>query len=307
MTVHLISVGRSLLDAFTKPRDRFGDLHPIISRYKPQSILSDVGTDKAAVSDRLAIWFGTGGHLPTKEADLINAVEAHRWPVQVCAEMETFHRVNGGPHVAADDSVVLLATDTIAGLCSGLWTAVGLVGGAAERIRYVDDPAWFTPAPGVTIVRVPYLDASRESDFAKAMAGLGTLGRALLPGEFGPPEEFHFHLSGGFKAAIPYLIGLAEGLRSFPPAQVSAVKAHVLHDTSEKVLRLPLRRLNRDAVQKELAGFAPDGSRRGLPNPRSMDGYAYDADDSTRRAQLTPFGVGLRTLMGIPAEPIGRG
>ncbi|GGM66686.1 hypothetical protein GCM10011608_60010 [Micromonospora sonchi] len=307
MTVHLISVGRSLLDAFAKRRDLFGGLHPTISRYKPQELLSEVGTSTAAMSDRLAIWFGSGGRLPTKEADLIRAVEADRWPVRVCAEMETFHRVTGRRSVTDDEMVVLLATDTIAGLRSGLWTAVGLAGGATEKIRYVDDPEWFKPAPGVTLVRVPYLDASSESGFAKAMAGLGTMGRALLPSEAGPSESFHFHLSGGFKAAIPYLIGLAEGLRSFPPSQVSAVQAYVLHDTSEQVIRLPLRRLNRCAVQKELAGFAPDGSLRGLPNPRSMDGYAYDADDSTRRAQLTPFGVGLRTLMGIPAEPIGRG
>ncbi|WP_434739317.1 hypothetical protein [Micromonospora sp. SH-82] len=307
MTVHLISVGCSVLNAFHRPREFFGDIHPVITRHKPQHVLDDVGTSTAAMSDRLTVWFGVGGDLPTTQANLIRAVEADRWPVKVCAEMETFHRVTGRRRIADDDLVVLLATDTVDGLVSGMWAAVGLAGGAPERIRFVDTPGSITPQPGVAIVRVPHLDASNESGFAKAMSGLGSLGQALLPGPHGPAETFHFHLSGGFKAAIPYLIGLAEGLRSFPDTQVTAVEAHMLHDTSDRVIRLPLRKLDYSRVRKELACFTPDGSCNRPPNPTTMNGYAYEADPDGRRFSLTPFGVGLRTLMGIASEPIGRG
>ncbi|RKN33831.1 hypothetical protein D7044_08715 [Micromonospora musae] len=302
-------MGRSLLDTFTKKRELFGDhLRPVITKHQPQNILADLGTSTDGVNGRLTAWFGEGGHLPEKPASLIAAVEARLWPATVCAEMETFTRVTRRNSVADDNElVVLLATDTVAGLVSGLWTAVGIADGEHHRIRYVAEPASITPAPGVALVRVPYLDASNERGFITAMSGLGALGHALLPTSGGQPVNFRLHLSGGFKAAIPYLIGLAEGLRSFPPSQVADVEAYVLHDTSDNVIQLPLRTLYPDAIRNELAGFAPDGSRKGLPAERSMDGYAYTADLVGRTARLTPFGAGLRTLLGIPAEAIGRG
>lgn len=305
MTVHVISVGRSLLDAFRRP-DLFRDLYPTIRKHKPENVLDELGSSTAAINARLTAWFGPDGILPEQQVNLIGAVEADRWPVDVCAELETFRAVTERRSVADDELVLLLATDTVEGLTSGLWTAVAVAGGAHARIRYVAEPAQITPAPGVALVRVPHLDASDDRRFGTAMSSLGELGRALLPAANEPSKSFQFHLSGGFKAAIPYLIGLAEGLRSFP-SQAARVEAYVLHDTSKRAIPLPLRRLNPDAVRSELAGFAPDGSRSGLPPTRSMDGYAYTVDPDRRRAQLTPFGAGLRTLMGIAAEPIGRG
>ncbi|QSB16754.1 hypothetical protein JQS43_11005 [Natronosporangium hydrolyticum] len=307
MIVHIISVGRSLLDAFANRTDLFGDLYPTIRRHKPQDVLADVGTSTAAISTRLTGWFGPAGSLPEKQRDLIDAVEADRWPANVCAELETFNRVARRRSVADDELVVLLATDTVPGLVSGVWTAVGVAGGAYHRVRYVAEPDQITPIPGVALVRVPHLDASNDAGFARAMTNLGALGRALLPTVNELPRTFRFHLSGGFKAAIPYLIGLAEGLRSFPPSEVARVEAFMLHDTSDVVIPLPLRKLNPDAVRKELADFAPDGSLPRLPRQLTMDGYAYNVDPEGRRAELTPFGVGLRTLMGVPAELIGRG
>ena len=56
-------------------------------------------------------------------------------------------------------------------------------------------------------------DAADETGFRRAMAGLGLLARRIFEsGQLVKGEEFRFYLSGGFKAAIPYLIGLAEAV-----------------------------------------------------------------------------------------------
>jgi len=142
------------------------------------------------------------------------------------------------------------------------------------------------------------------------MRGLGALGRALLPrcdvkphGEFvtDDNEEFSVYLSGGFKAAIPYLIGLAEGLRSI--GGVGPVNAWVLHETTTSgAIQLPLRRMTIEAIRWAVQGYDGDGERKTEPSSDALDGYAYERHG--RRWRLTAFGEGLRTLVGPSPESV---
>jgi hypothetical protein len=144
------------------------------------------------------------------------------------------------------------------------------------------------------------LDAGDERGFREAMRGLGVLGRDLFDLTSAEGDAFRFYLSGGFKAAIPYLIGLAEGLRSLPgPRQVDAF---VLHDTaprSSAPIKLPLRHMNSGLVDQQLEGFK-NGWQRRPPAPAFLEGYAYETTESG--CKLTAFGEGLRVLFPPRAE-----
>jgi len=151
--------------------------------------------------------------------------------------------------------------------------------------------------------RVKGLDAAWESGFRDAMKGLGTLGRRLLDSpDIGQDDGYRFYLSGGFKAAIPYLIGLAEGMRSAGGNR--EVDAYVLHETGGAgAIRLPLRRMIAAQVAEELSLFDEDtGLSKQLPKPALLNGYAYECDGISFR--LTPFGVGLRALFPLPPEQL---
>ncbi|MGH3797664.1 MAG: hypothetical protein ACRDSP_22570 [Pseudonocardiaceae bacterium] len=311
MTIHLISVGLSLMDTLRGgPRLRNADrsLAASIAREKPWEIL---GTERAAASGWLT------GALATESsnardsdragllAETTGRIQPHLWPGQFSAELDTFAR-DPAVKLPLDvaDVAVLVSSDTAGGLTAALWNAVALAGGDLARVRYLADPtAPIGAARGQAVLaRVPGLDAGDSRGFSEAMRGLGSLGHSLRYGVAGEGEAFRCYLSGGFKAAIPYLIGLAEGLRSLP--DTGPVDAVVLHELTEfDPIRLPLRRMAPEMVAEELRGFDGDGVRRHDSGPGFLDGYAYEKHGSTW--QLTPFGEGLRALFDGPPEGLG--
>ena len=320
MTIHVISVGVSLLDgflttpwAYVRQRAELGSLADAIASHTPGMLLArNAGDDSAAASAWLARCLGAeeapGGAHPrehTELAALTRAVTPAQWPAEVSPELDTFARASGAHHLLSRDVAVLIATDTTAGLTAALWNAVALAADDLTRVRYLAEPGAL-PAPnprgGVLIVRVGGLDARNEQDFRTAMRGLGSLGRNLLEHVAETHEPFRFYLSGGFKAAIPYLIGLAEGLRSLPA--VGPVDALVLHETTKSgAIRLPLRRMTPDLIRAELSDFDPEGRRQTKPRGAFLEGYAYERDGEHWR--LTAFGEGLRVLVGLASEGIG--
>jgi hypothetical protein len=136
----------------------------------------------------------------------------------VSGELKTLARIPGtGYPLSRADTAVLACSDTSGGLLAGRWNAIALTGGDLSRVRYLGCPdAPLGPVRGhALVVRVPGLDAGEEDGFRRAMGGLGTLGRNLLQsGELRRGEPILFCLTGGYKATMPYLIGLAEGLRA---------------------------------------------------------------------------------------------
>jgi hypothetical protein len=315
VTVHVISVGLSVRDALRNPRPSLRgkfELAGVIDREKPAELLdaAGAGPDRDAASAWLASALAApdaAGHSPAaaaRLADMAAAVQPGQWPGDISAEVETFARVPGARRpLPAGDTAILVCSDTPPGLVAGIWNALALTGGDLTRVRYLGAPE---DAPGqvrgcAVAVRVPGLDAGSESGFRQAMSGLGLLGHNLLScGAVPGDAPFNFYLSGGFKAAIPYLIGLAEGLASLP--ETGPVRAYVLHETARESppILLPLRRMAPGRVKEELSGLTETPTRT-APKTGFLDGYAYQQTPDGWR--LTAFGVGLKALFGIPAPP----
>lgn len=315
MTIHIISVGISLLNVFDDPRrhrDAGQDvaLSSALLDARPGYLLTDAGVpdDRKRASDwiKAALTPGTSTER-TVLANRIGQVNLNRWPPSVSAELDTFHRVNHGS-LSEADVLVLVCSDTPRGLLAGVWNAVALTGDL-DRVGYLEDPAGQLGAVRgrALVVRLVGMDTGlAEADdigVGKAMRGLGILARHLVVSHADVPadEPLRCYLSGGYKAAIPYLIGMAEGVRSLHPRR--RVDAVVLHEESRSAaIRLPMRWIDPAVVQQELADFDPKGHRKAQPRTVFLEGYAYQAHPDGGGWTLTPFGEGLRALFGIP-EP----
>lgn len=306
MTIHVISVGRSILESLELPSQLVedgasqSDIKSVVDA-TPQGLTSPNTQD-------VRRWLGTTfGSDTITEPWLVDDViprRPHFWESSASAEVQTFEstRDNAGASriIPAQHTAVLIATDTSDGLRAALWNAVILSGAEVDRIRYLDEPGSPVDCPrgAVMIVRVPGLDASSTDEFAAAMRHLGALGRFLHTRVRERGEEFRFYLSGGFKAAIPYLISLAEGMRSFGDS--GPVNAYVLHETAagQRPVALPLRRFHEAKAELapfDEAGWAEEPGGIGCP----LLGYAYERR-AGGRFELTAFGHGLRTLFGHP-------
>ncbi|MGW0084531.1 hypothetical protein [Streptomyces sp. NPDC003393] len=315
MTVHVVSVGSNLIDAMAAPSGVTGldvDQADAIRDERPAAVLSDiVGSDSAQASQELAACLTAGTDQHRHLLELVDAVAPGRWSSGISAELDTLSRAPGGIALQSDtDVAVLLATPTVHGLTAALWNALALTDGKPERIDYLPAPEQQPPAAvrgHVLVVRVPGLEPREQNDFHKAMKALGTLGRALVTKVAeSDDEDFHFHLSGGYKAAIPYLIGLAEGIRSLPRGRNAVVQAFMLHrDTQGEAIRLPLRRMNLKMLRATLEPFRATGRKRTAPDDEALDGYAYDLAADGTQYELTPFGAGLLALIGHSEEPVG--
>jgi hypothetical protein len=337
MTVHLISVGLSLLRKLRNPHGELPDgnesLVLTISRCDPRpGSLLDSSTTRQEASDWLAKTLAdhdSAAQFP----DVMKAVRLATWPRTMSAELETFAKgqQSGTFALSRGDIAVLICSDTPDGLLAGLWNAVALVGGDLSRVTYVSDPSDVPDPSGtlghvrgrVVLARVTGMDAG-TSGFRDAMGGLGLLARHLFAsGSLKEPEEFRFNLSGGFKAAIPYLIGMAEAVRSIDATCLSdigaadlmpkvgpyPVTAYVEHETAgpeAQPIRLPLRLLDAEAVRYELGEFG-ESTRHGLPDGALLNGYAYECSGKKGKeiCTLTAFGQGLRELFGIGPEGYG--
>lgn len=331
MTVHLISVGVSVLEALKDPYAKLGDddLAAVVDDQKPQEMLPE-SMDGDAASNWLAgalAASGDPGHnaaAADRLRELSAAVRPDKWPRTVSAEVETFDRVKGTTFPLSEaDIAILICSDTRRGLLAGAWNALAMADGDLTRVRYLPKPsALVSGVRGcVVLARVPGMDAGSSQGFRQAMGGLGLLARHVFRyGQLTKAEEFRFYLSGGFKAAIPYLIGLAEAVRSvdegclrplgaahvMPDRGPYPVKAFVLHDSAgpdAQSIRLPLRMLVAAAIRAELAGFV-NGAFQGQLRRDLLYGYAYelDGDERARKYKLTPFGAGLSALFGFAPE-----
>lgn len=333
MTVHMISVGLSMRDALRDPYGKLAgerDLIAMIDLHKPFELLPD-DTDHAAASGWLAGALAAEGEPGRNPAaadqlrEVCAAVQPNRWPRHMSAEVETFSGVPGtGFPLRADDIAILICSDTPLGLLAGVWNALALTDGQLDRVRYLPDPgSMLASVRGrAVLVRVPGMDAGSPEGFRQAMGGLGLLARHLFRyGKLTKAEEFRFYLSGGFKAAIPYLIGLAEAVRSIDETRLRAlhaqdavpdqwpypVQAFVLHETAgpgATPIRLPLRMLVAEAIRAELADFGTDGKLRGELSRDLLLGYAYEPTGEGRAKSyaVTAFGEGLRALFGVTPE-----
>lgn len=307
MTVHVVSVGIGIRDEFLIHPDRARRLvdHDLLHRLRDNAAGLFPQASQAELSAFLTAAFTDPEGAARKALETTAADTRPRdWPARASAELSSLAcgRNPAVPYrLPEEDTAVLVASDTYLGLMCAVWNAVALTGGDLDRVRYLAEPtAHLGRVRGtVLIARVTGLDARTSAGFAEATRGLGRIGRGLARAA-GHTDggRFLFHLSGGFKAAVPYLIGLAEGLKSLGAVQV---RAQVLHEFTEGApIRIPLRSLAPALVRSELAVFG-DGEHSPHPpeGAQPLRGYAYEEDSPTGGYRLTPFGAGLRELFGL--------
>ena len=105
------------------------------------------------------------------------------------------------------------------------------------------------------------------------------------------------HLSGGYKAAVPFLIAMAEGLRALQP-DVTALCLFEGQTVGGEVIDpipIPLRKLDQKALQA-VATALPNATARCEQDPASsLSGYTHtlDTQEPELTWMLTPFGQGL--------------
>lgn len=312
-TVHLVTVGVSLFDKLQANRSELkgmftnDNLHSRIATAHKE--FYDKEEEKkfdslAKVSEAASEWLsrvttpGSGEEREHLEG-LLTRVEPRLWPAKASAELSTVSAKNEpGKSVALPeaDTAILLASDTGKGLRAALFNAVAFADGKLDRVCYLPEPTKEIASQRgkVVIVRVPGLDAGDPAGFVEAMKGLGALGQGVdrMLEEAG--DVAFFHLSGGFKAALPFLLGLGEALRSLRGK--GKVQAFALHELSDdRSIELPLRSFSPDLLAKQLANTNTDGYFTAPPpDGRPLAGFAYEEVDNDWR--LTPFGFALRAL-----------
>ncbi|MBE3002173.1 hypothetical protein IDM40_26240 [Nocardiopsis sp. HNM0947] len=200
-----------------------------------------------------------------------------------------------------DDLVLLLASDSTQGLANAIWNALILARGDHKRVWYRDSLNHVTPDAGarqqVVIMRIPHLDVETNSQFQSALESLTDLAELIqghgVPDDENPVrdgDELVFHITGGYRSTLPYLIAIAEWLRSLR----SEVSAQLLPKKGGETMSLPLRKLDPNDVKDELSAFAGGSWSRKGPQTRMLLGYAYT---KTRGGfELNELGKCMRTL-----------
>jgi CRISPR-associated protein (Cas_APE2256) len=204
-------------------------------------------------------------------------------PADLSAEREGLEAPN-----LDQDRIIFLASDTPDGLLAARFNA--LIWAANFEVA-----SFGTVIPNEPIVVLTIQDL-KPADAVKFDDGMTNLARFFreLERRVKHPEQVVVHLSGGFKATIPYLIKLAElvqskfGQRPEPPE----LQAKIRWVGAAKPLPVPLQRVDLGHLWRELYGKAPQGERSLFGH-----GYLYDGTD---RKQPTELGKVVKSFLDPP-------
>ncbi|MGH3842090.1 MAG: hypothetical protein ACRDS0_11690 [Pseudonocardiaceae bacterium] len=212
---------------------------------------------------------------------------------------------------AGGRAYVLIATDSDRGLRAATLVAMRY---RHTTVRYLHEPLQAGPLaadPGdVYICRIPDLDLGEREPTSVTWRSLGAVGRMVVDTvtQTGHGEwDVVVHLSGGYKAMIPYLMVLAEGvhsrLRNEPlgPGRRPKIHAVAIHDPSDgtnpnqarNVIDIPVRAFDGDLladVRKLAALTQPDTDDVGPDAPVDLRGLFIDRKNG-RPYHLTSAGL----------------
>lgn len=323
MTVHIVPVGLSLAESLDSNGSDHDVPDGILTEWRGQRDENDGGlklgldghnVDSSALLNRA---FGSQpGCSPSNSSDaphvseqslheflqVIDTADVANWNCKagMSAEIDALraHDVD----LDDDDLVVLLASDTTKGLANALWNALALAEGDQKRVWYRDSLDHVRPAGGIrqqiVVMRVPYLDVESKGEFPRALQSLTGLAELIeghgVPRDeklVGKKEDLVFHVTGGYRSTLPYLIAIAEWLRSL---RVGKVSAQLLPKKGGATMSLPLRKLDEHDVKDELGVFTGGTRTLKLPQTRLLLGYAYT--ERLGGFELTDFGRSMRTL-----------
>lgn len=319
ITMHVATVGISLFENILFPNSSSrieeavgdADLGRDIFRIRTdihslEGELSNPQHEAERVSERLEKETSEKGQAREELEALIQEIGLDEWPASISAELNSLAANRQGKHrIPAkdnnDETALLIASDTGRGLRAALFNALVMTGGDVDRVDYLpttDSPLHTGPGR-VAIVRLPGLNAEDNDQFLGAMQRLGALGphfKELLRNQ---ESTCRFHLTGGFRVAMPFLMGFAQALSSLYRGQISA-HAQYEFSTSPRSIELPLSSPRTDDLEGKLAGSRDDGYFEDEPPGDAVwEGFAYEYLPGQLRWRLTPFGMALRAL--VPA------
>ncbi|MDA2807779.1 hypothetical protein [Nocardiopsis suaedae] len=321
-TVHIVSVGLSLFGNLRAEPAAMAERHrldrevaeSLHARRKRLRDAEDSG-DRDRQAERVARAVKKGEEAHTEFTALLREVRVEEWKPGLSAELSALAAYLGrpadgpGPGTCAlpsQDTAVLIASDTGPGLRAALVNAAAMAGGDLGRVHYLHDPSDAVASldGAIVIVRVPGLDARDTAGFIEAMRDLGGVGRGVRrmverARAHGAGERVvRFHTSGGFKGALPFVLGMAEALRSILGPRM--VKAYAVHELSSgSAVEMPLRSFHREFLERQFKGVERgDGVfRTEPPDGKPLQGFAYDFDSDKREWRLTPFGYALNEML----------
>jgi hypothetical protein len=194
-------------------------------------------------------------------------------------------------------SYVLIASDTNDGLRSAVLTAARYT--ANRTMRYVAEP---TAAPDreiepgeVVLYRIPGLNLARGDLPDQVWFSLGAVGHTIQRTATDATAgrwDVVLHLTGGYKAMLPYLLVMAEGIKSVfedhdevsdPLPTIRGVTVH--QDNVDTQVELPIRWISRDWRQELLALKQCVGNGSAVPSDRwnGWKGQWLEAAENPRR------------------------
>jgi hypothetical protein len=199
--------------------------------------------------------------------------ELHRqlWPLpagEVSAERASLHEV--GYASGAEQMVVLCASDTTEGMLAGELNAAAIAP-TYSKAGSATPMWWCQPSP--IVMRVDQLDPLDDELFRAGMAHLAEVfARVAL--EVGDDDAVVVHLSGGYKATLPYLVVLTEILRAAlgDRGHRGSFQAVIRWEHTQGRLAVPLRHIDLAGLHAEL-----DGSLD-RQHPLYGDGFLYEGN-----------------------------
>ena len=266
--------------------------------------LEDPRAEALRVSEKLIKETSDEGQAREALEDLVDEISPGLWPRSVSAELASLAADRSGdPRLEVggeiDETVLLIASDTGKGLRAALFNALAITGGNVDRVDYLPTPnsAFRVKHGRVAIVRLPGLDAENNEQFLRAMRELSSFGPFFEEALRNPESSCRFHLTGGFRVAMPFLLGFAQALHSLYRGQISA-HAQYEFSNSPRAIGLPLSSPPINDLEGKLAGFDRSGySARRPPEEGVWEGFAYEYLTDRRQWRLTPFGMALRELI----------
>lgn len=293
--LHLIPVGRSLLDQIGRG---------VLPTLRPALAVDELPGSAVKVSEALSQatdqdyqldlnYLGLTG-VPRTASALHSSMAAEWTSVSAVAAERRHGAVDG-------EAYVFIASDSDDGLRAAILAAARY---QHTTIRYLHEPLTAGPVlvkPGdVYICRIPDLNLGVRPPTSATWRSLGAVGRLVADttSQTGGGEwNVVVHLNGGYKAMIPYLMVLAEGVHSRlrdTQGRRPKIRAVAIHDSSTGqdptapriVIDVPVRAIEGDllaGVKKLKKLTQPDSDIVGAGTPIDLRGLFIEEEGSAYR------------------------
>jgi hypothetical protein len=202
------------------------------------------------------------------------------------------------------ERILLLSSDTPAGVSAAFCVARRLAGGPDADISYTSTPGqrdgvFVIPDPraAVSVVRVRELRPAGAAALSAAVAGIGK----VLRSAWDTGSAVKVHLTGGFKATLLHTLVMTEVLHSMTPNRVSAL--YVFEDAADtgsedpaEPVAIGLRAFPSEyisSMRTELTNV----SAGAMLGSKSFENVGWTQDAAGVRS-LTDFGYGYLAVLG---------